>query len=243
MSLERVAASAASSSAQSSHLEPLRVLPGGVAGRLVVAAALPGPRGQLLGGREDRHVDADLGDDRLGGAPLNAGDLLHSRCRAATPSACAPPGAAVDRTCEGGRLAAPSPCSTRPWASSSSSPPRSPPRRPRRSGSPAPPAARAGPRTGGAARARGGRPAWRAGAFVGGASALHVIAADDVRRGWKWIARRVMRADAKQVKGAWDRAAACGRLPRGRVRRLLRRRPGICCSPSSALPCRTTSSA
>ena len=29
---------------------------------------------RCLGGREDAHVDADLGDDHLGGAPLNAGD-------------------------------------------------------------------------------------------------------------------------------------------------------------------------
>jgi hypothetical protein len=28
----------------------------------------------VLGGREHRHVDADLGDDHLGTAPLNAGD-------------------------------------------------------------------------------------------------------------------------------------------------------------------------
>lgn len=28
----------------------------------------------MLGVGEDTHVDADLGDDRLGGAPLNSGD-------------------------------------------------------------------------------------------------------------------------------------------------------------------------
>jgi hypothetical protein len=56
-------------------LEPLRVVPqrrlpadGWLPGRS------PGPRRQFFGGREDRHVDADLGDDALGAAPLNAGN-------------------------------------------------------------------------------------------------------------------------------------------------------------------------
>ena len=35
---------------------------------------IPGPAGELFVGREHAHVDADLGDDHLGGAPLNAGD-------------------------------------------------------------------------------------------------------------------------------------------------------------------------
>jgi hypothetical protein len=41
---------------------------------LVVTGALPGPARQLLGGGKDRHLDPDLGDDRLRGAPLNPGD-------------------------------------------------------------------------------------------------------------------------------------------------------------------------
>ena len=50
-------------------------LPGAAfAGGLVVAGALPGPGRELFGGREDAHVDADLGDDAFGGAPLHAGD-------------------------------------------------------------------------------------------------------------------------------------------------------------------------
>ena len=44
------------------------------AGGAVVAGALPGPRCQVAGGREDPHVGADLGDQDFGGAPLNAGD-------------------------------------------------------------------------------------------------------------------------------------------------------------------------
>lgn len=71
----RTAASADSSSAQSSHFEPLRGAPRApFAGGLVVARALTGPARELLGGREARHVGADLGDDHLRGAPLNAGD-------------------------------------------------------------------------------------------------------------------------------------------------------------------------
>jgi hypothetical protein len=73
--LVRIAAIAASSSAQSSHFEPLRVLPERrLPGGLVVAGAHPGPGGELLVGREHAHVNADLGDDHLGGAPLNSGD-------------------------------------------------------------------------------------------------------------------------------------------------------------------------
>ena len=59
-------------------VEPLRSLAGlpgaALAGGLVVAGALAGPGGEVLGGREDAHVGADLGDDHLGCAPLNAGD-------------------------------------------------------------------------------------------------------------------------------------------------------------------------
>ena len=58
-----------------SHLEPLRVLP---ERRLppdsFVAGAHAGPGGEVLGGRERVHVDADLGDQHLGGALLDAGD-------------------------------------------------------------------------------------------------------------------------------------------------------------------------
>jgi hypothetical protein len=66
---------AASLSAAFSHLEPLRVRP---ERRLPADWSLPGhlagPRGQVPGGREDTHVDADLGDDHLGGAGLDAWD-------------------------------------------------------------------------------------------------------------------------------------------------------------------------
>jgi hypothetical protein len=41
------------------------------AGRLVVAGALAGPGGEVAVTRENRHIDADLGDDHLGGARLD----------------------------------------------------------------------------------------------------------------------------------------------------------------------------
>jgi hypothetical protein len=52
---------------------------GGLAGAAlapgaVVARAAARPGGQVAGGREDRHVHADLGDDRLGGAFADPGD-------------------------------------------------------------------------------------------------------------------------------------------------------------------------
>jgi hypothetical protein len=54
---------------------PLRARPVfDFAGRFVVAGAQPGPAGQVRGGRELAHVDADLGDDYLGGAFADAGD-------------------------------------------------------------------------------------------------------------------------------------------------------------------------
>ena len=75
MSLVRIAAIAASSSAQSSHLEPLRVLP---ERRLPADWSLPGhcpaQEARCLAVGNTAHVDADLGDDHLGGAPLHAGD-------------------------------------------------------------------------------------------------------------------------------------------------------------------------
>ncbi len=59
-------------------VQPLGALAGlaraAFAGRLVVAGALSGPGREFLGAREHRHVDADLGDDALGAAPLNARD-------------------------------------------------------------------------------------------------------------------------------------------------------------------------
>ena len=47
------------------------------AGGFVVAGVLSGPAGEVFGGREYAHVDPDLGDNDLGGAPLNAGDRPH----------------------------------------------------------------------------------------------------------------------------------------------------------------------
>src|SRR6266498_3958510 len=38
-----------------------------LAGRLVVARAQPSPGGQMIGGRETRHINADLADKHLGG--------------------------------------------------------------------------------------------------------------------------------------------------------------------------------
>jgi len=45
-----------------------------LAGRAIVARALPGPGRQVPRRWEHGHVRADLGDDDLGGAPSNAGD-------------------------------------------------------------------------------------------------------------------------------------------------------------------------
>ena len=71
----RVAALAASVSVARSHLEPLRVLPERrLPADSFVAGAHAGPRGEVFGGRERAHVDADLGDQHLGGALLDAGD-------------------------------------------------------------------------------------------------------------------------------------------------------------------------
>jgi hypothetical protein len=52
---------------------------GGLAGAAlaagdVVARAAARPGGQVAGGRKDRHVDPDLGDDGLGGAFADPGD-------------------------------------------------------------------------------------------------------------------------------------------------------------------------
>src|SRR5579875_2942616 len=43
-----------------------------LAGGLVVAGTLPGPGRQVAGRREHAHIEADLGDDVFGGAPLDA---------------------------------------------------------------------------------------------------------------------------------------------------------------------------
>jgi len=50
-----------------------------LAGRLVVARALPGPRREALVGREDRHVGPDLGEDVLRGAFSDARDRDQQR--------------------------------------------------------------------------------------------------------------------------------------------------------------------
>jgi transposase len=59
-------------------VEPFRAVAGAsgalLAGRLVVAGALPGPRREVLVGCEDRHVGADLGEDVLCRAFSEAGD-------------------------------------------------------------------------------------------------------------------------------------------------------------------------
>ena len=58
--------------------QPLGALAGAAAAvlarRLVVAGAHTRPRGKVARGREAAHVGADLGDDALGGAPVDAGD-------------------------------------------------------------------------------------------------------------------------------------------------------------------------
>ena len=59
-------------------VQPARAFAGAsgalLAGRSVVAGALPGPRREVPGAGEDAHVRADLGDDHFGGAPLNTRD-------------------------------------------------------------------------------------------------------------------------------------------------------------------------
>src|SRR5512132_3121823 len=59
-------------------VEPLGAVTGcaraAFAGGAVVAGVLAGPAGEVARGGETVHVDADLGDDHLGGAPLDAGD-------------------------------------------------------------------------------------------------------------------------------------------------------------------------
>src|SRR5262249_20536355 len=59
-------------------VEPFRALAGAAgaaaSGRLVVARALAGEGGEVLRAREDAHVGADLGDQALGAAALDAGD-------------------------------------------------------------------------------------------------------------------------------------------------------------------------
>ena len=69
--MDLVAASAASSS----PIQPLRLAGGrsGVCRRTGGCRGIARPMTPAPGG-EDAHVDADLGDDRFGGAPLNSGD-------------------------------------------------------------------------------------------------------------------------------------------------------------------------
>jgi hypothetical protein len=50
-----------------------------LAGRLVVARAHPCPGGQVRRGGELAHVRADLGQDHLGGAPVDPGDGVQQR--------------------------------------------------------------------------------------------------------------------------------------------------------------------
>src|SRR4029450_12359604 len=47
-----------------------------LAGTLVVARAEAGPGGGMVGGREARHVDAQLGGDHLGGAARDSGNRI-----------------------------------------------------------------------------------------------------------------------------------------------------------------------
>src|SRR6266508_5173176 len=74
--LDRAADFADSMRVVRSHLEPLRVLPD----RCLPADSslpghIPGPGGQASGGPElAPHVHPDLGDDRLGRAPVPPGD-------------------------------------------------------------------------------------------------------------------------------------------------------------------------
>src|SRR4029450_11159010 len=61
------------------HIGQPTVALGGLAGATlapgdVVAWAAARPGGQVAGGREHGHVDADLGDDALGGALADPGD-------------------------------------------------------------------------------------------------------------------------------------------------------------------------
>ena len=75
--LLREAALADSVSGVRSHFEPGRGLPERrLPVRLVVAGALPGPGGEVGAGGEDAHVDAELGDQHLGGRAADAGDRL-----------------------------------------------------------------------------------------------------------------------------------------------------------------------
>src|SRR3954464_4177546 len=63
------------------EVQPLRAVAGlagaAFAGRLIVGGAAPGPRREVPRGRELRHVGADLADDALGAAALDAGHRAH----------------------------------------------------------------------------------------------------------------------------------------------------------------------
>jgi len=65
-----------------SHFEPFLVLPEPFAAGLALAGAQPGPRRELMLGRELAHVGADLGEQHLGGAPVNTGDRVKQLQRA-----------------------------------------------------------------------------------------------------------------------------------------------------------------
>src|SRR5688500_86726 len=73
-----MAAMAASSSAKSSHLDPLRVLPERrLPADLSFAGAAAGPRRQMPSGRDPGPAGADLADDALRAAALDAGHRAH----------------------------------------------------------------------------------------------------------------------------------------------------------------------
>src|SRR3954464_7518475 len=63
------------------EVQPLRAVAGlagaAFAGRLIVGGAAPGPRREVPRGRELRHVGADLADDALRAAALDAGHRAH----------------------------------------------------------------------------------------------------------------------------------------------------------------------
>src|SRR5689334_23010012 len=67
--------------ARSQGLPFARLAAATLACALVVAGAQPGPGGQMLGAPEAAHVGADLGHQRLGHGPANAGNRVQPRDR------------------------------------------------------------------------------------------------------------------------------------------------------------------
>src|SRR3954468_24954834 len=69
------------------EVQPLRAVAGlaraALAGRLIVAGAAAGPRREVPRGRELGHVGADLADDALGAAALDAAHRAHQLDRRA----------------------------------------------------------------------------------------------------------------------------------------------------------------